>query len=303
MEVAATLRCYDHHSPGRAGVNERPSRPADHVWTDREGEIHIEMAPPTRVNAYIEGADPFFSVDREVAEKLFATVPGGEEGFRAVGRASQAFLERVVHHLTAEAGLRQFLVSGCNLSGDPNVHDIAQDIAPECRVVYLVLDPMMLALVHTLRGRPEGATAYIQAKLGEPGEILRQAATTLDLSRPVGVMIPASLAFVRRDATAYRITGGLMAGVASGSHLMLTHHASDIFVEEHVEMYQAIERLAAEGKTWGVAARSHAEVARFFSGLELVEPGIVPVDEWRASVADPPPVARGALYGAVGRKP
>jgi hypothetical protein len=102
------------------------------------------VAPPTRVSDYIDGGDAHFSVDREVAEQLVAAVPGGLDGFHAVGRAGQAFLTRVVR-LAVDEGVRQFMVTGSKLSGDPNVHDIAQALAPESRVVYLVLDPMMLA--------------------------------------------------------------------------------------------------------------------------------------------------------------
>ena len=289
----------------RPVVTERPSPlPVDHGRSAHEVEINLDVAPPSRVADYVDGGDAHFAVDRDVAEQLFASVPGGIDGFRAVGRASQAFLERVVHHLTADAGIRQFLVTGRKLSGEPNVHDLAQALAPSSRVVYLVLDSVMLAHAHTFRSTTaEGATAYVQAKMRDPEEILRQAAATLDLSRPVAVLFPATLAFVRKDETAYWIVAQLMGGLPSGSHLMITHHASDLFVEEHVEMFRSIERLEAEGKTWGVTPRSHAEVAKFFDGLELVEPGLGPQDEWRVPDADQDPGARGAMYGAVGRKP
>jgi hypothetical protein len=302
--VVATVQRWSHRNSGeRPGVIDQPSQPADHPWNAHEVEIDLDVAPPVRVAAYMDGSDAHFAVDREVAEQLFASVPGGIDGFRTVGRAAQAFLGRVVHHLIADAGIRQFLVTGRKLSGEPNVHDIAQAIAPESRVVYVVLDPVMLAYAHTLRhSTPEGATAYIQAQLRDTEEILRQAAATLDLSQPVAMLFPANLAFVRTADTAYGIVKHLMAGVPAGSYLMLTHHASDILVEEHVEMYRCIERLAAEGKTWGVAPRSRAEVARFFDGLELLEPGVVPMCEWRVPDADRLPAGSGgATYGAVGR--
>ena len=267
-----------------------------------EVKIDLDVAPPTRVSDYIDGGDAHFSIDREVAEQLVAAVPGGLDGFHAVGRAGRAFLTRVVR-LAVDEGVRQFIVTGSKLSGDPNVHDIAQALAPESRVVYLVLDPMLLAFAHTLRSSTaQGATAFVHAKLRAADEILLQAAKTLDLSLPVAVMIPDSLAFVRNADTAYRIVHELMAGVPSGSYLMLTHHASDLFVEEHVEMYACIERLAAEGKTWGVAPRSRSEVARFFDGLELVPPGVVPLHTWRVPPAQQDPAARGAMHAGLGRK-
>lgn len=284
-------------------MTDRPSPPDEQAWKP-EVEINLDVAPPTRVAAYVDGSDAHFAIDREVAEEMFATVPGGIEGFRAVGRAAQAFLERAVEHLTAEAGIRQFLVTGCKLSEELNVHEMAQKIAPESRAVYLVLDPVMLAYAHKLRrSSPEGATAYIQAKMRDTEGILRQAAATLDLSQPVAVVFPASLPFVRKADNAYRIVRELMAGVPSGSYLVITHHASDILVEEHAEMYRCIARLAAEGKTWGVAPRSQAEVAKFFDGMDVLEPGVVPMWAWRVPEVEGQPEPAGAMYGVVGRRP
>jgi hypothetical protein len=268
-----------------------------------EVKIELDVAPPTRVSDYMNGGDAHFSVDREVAEQLVATVPGGLDGFRAVGRAGHEFLTRVVH-LAIDAGVRQFIATGSKLSGEPNVHDIAQALAPESRVVYLAVDPITLAFAHTLRSStPQGETAFVRTKLRDTDEILQRAAETLDLALPVAVMVPDALAFVRNPGTAYGIVRDLMAGVPSGSYLMLTHHASDLFVEEHVAMYECIARLAAEGKTWGVAPRSRDEVARFFDGLELIPPGVVPLHTWRVPPAEQDPAARGAMYAGVGRKP
>lgn len=284
-------------------MSDRPSRPVDHRWTNDEVEFDLDVATPSRVQALVDGANPFFAVDIEVAEQLFTSVRGGLESFVAVATALQGFLERATRYLTAEAGVRQFLVTGAKLDGGGNVHDVAQAIAPECRVVYLVIDPMMLAHVHKLRSStPEGATAYVQARMSDPEEILRQAAATLDLSRPVGVMFPGTLPFVRRDSTAYRITSVLMDGVGSGSHLMVAHHGSDLFVEEHAELWRMIDRLADEGKMMGAAPRSHSEVTKFFDGLDLVEPGVVPIEEWHTA-PDPQAAWRVAFYAALGRKP
>jgi hypothetical protein len=284
------------------GVNDRALPPDDHVLKAYEVDFDLCTAPPSRIAEYVEGGDAHFAVDREVADQMFASVPGGVQGYQAVARAGQAFLERVVRHLAGEAGIRQFLVTGCRVSGADNVHDIAQGIAPESRVVYLVLDPVMLAHAHKLKSRtPEGATAYIQSKLRDTDEILRKAAATLDLSRPVGVLMPATLGFVRGNDTAYRITSGLMDGVPRGSYLMLTHQASDFFVETHAEMYRTIDRLAAEGKTWWITPRSEAEVAKLLDGLDVVEPGVVPMDEWRLPPGEQEEF-RGANYGAVGYK-
>lgn len=267
-----------------------------------EVQIDLEVAPPARIADYIDGGDSYFAVDRDVAEQMFASVAGGADAFRAVAQAGQAFVVRVVHHLVAEADVRQFLVMGAKLSGGPNVHDVAQTAAPEARVVYVLLDPMTLAHAHGLRSNTaEGATAYIHAHLRDSDEIFRQAETILDLAQPVAVLFPANLAFVRELATAHQIVVNLMARVPPGSYLMITHHASDLFVDEHAEMFRCIERLAAEGKSWAVVPRSYAEVAKFFDGLELVEPGVVPMSEWRRPDPDGEPVV-AAMYGALGRK-
>jgi hypothetical protein len=284
-------------------VRERASGSSGDRWRAAEADIDLCVAPPTRIAAYLDGADAHFAVDREVAEQMFASVRGGVEAFRAVARIGQAFLQRVVHHLVVEAGVRQFLVTGYNLSDAPNVHDMAQDLAPESRVAYVVLDPVVLAHAHTLgRSSPPGTTAYVVAKLRDTDDILDQAAATLDLSAPVGLVFPANLGFVRRDETAHRIVDGLMGPLVAGSHLAITHHASDLMVDEYAEMFRSVNRLAAEGKTWGVRPRSHAEVRRFFDGLELVEPGVVPMWAWRAPEPACEKERAGAIYAGVGRK-
>jgi hypothetical protein len=275
----------------------------DDTGRPKKVEIDLAVAPPTRIATYMHGGDAHFAVDRGVAARMFASVPGDVEAYRAVSRAAQAFLDRAVRYLTVEAGLRQFLVTGCNLSGEPNVHQIAQAIAPDARVVYVLLDPVMVANAHTLRhSSVEGASTYVVAKLREVDEIVRQAAATLDLTQPVGLVMPANLSFVRDLGTACEIVDDLMAPLAAGSHLVVDHHASDLFVEEHAEMYRTVAALAAEGKTWQVAPRTQSEVAKLFHDLELVDPGVAPMDEWRITDPDHRPVP-AAIHAAVGRKP
>jgi hypothetical protein len=275
---------------------------ADDAGRPQEVQIDLTVAPPIRVDTFMQGGDAHFAVDRDVAERMFASVAGGVDTFRAVGRASQAFLERVVHHLTVEAGLRQFLVTGSNLSGEPNVHDLAQAIVPGARVVYVLFDPVMVAHAHGLRrGTVEGASAYVVAKLRDVDAIMQQAATTFDLSQPVAVVMQDVLGFVREVERANRIVDGLMAGLVPGSHLVITHLASDLFVEEHAEMFRVTAEMAAEGRTWAVVPRTHGEVAKLFDGLDLVEPGIVPMIEWPAPDARREPVP-AALHAGVARK-
>jgi S-adenosyl methyltransferase len=276
---------------------------ADDAGRPQEVHVDLTVAPPTRIATYMHGGDAHFAVDREVAGRMFASVPGGVDAYRAVGRAAQAFLDRAVRYLTVDAGLRQFLVTGCNVSGEPNVHDIAQAVAPEARAVYVLLDPVMVAYAHGLRrSTTEGRSAYVVAKMRDVDEILRQSAGFLDLGEPVAVVMPANLSFIRELATAQQIVDRLMAPLAPGSHLAITHHASDLFVEEHAEMYRTIAELAAQGLTWSVAPRSRGEVAKLFEPVELVEPGVVPMDEWRVPDPDHRPVP-AAIHAGVGRKP
>jgi len=240
-------------------------------------------------------------VDREVVERFLASHEGGSAAFRAVGGAVHAFVERAVRHLTDEAGARQFLVMGSSISGRANVHEIAQAIAPESRAVYVLFDPVMLVYAHRLLSGAEGTTAYVRARLRDVDAILRQAANTLDLSRPVAVVMPANLSYVRSTAKATEIVDRLMDPLAVGSHLVASHHASDLLVDEVTPVYRRLAELAAERRAWEVAPRSHAEVAAFFAQLELVEPGVVPIERWRPAQDAEGPV-KVAIHGAVGRK-
>jgi hypothetical protein len=250
----------------------------------------------------MEGGDGRFEVDREVAARLYASHPGGVEALQAVGDAAQAFLERVVRFLTGEVGLRQFLVVGSSISGRANVHEIAQEIAPESRAVYVLFDPVMLVYAHRLlHGSAEGATAHVQARLRDVDEILHKAAATVDLSQPVAVLLPANLSYVRDAGTVAGIVDGFMDPLPAGSHLMVTHHASDLLVDEVTPVYRRIAELAAEGRAWDVAPRSEAEVAGFFARLELVEPGVVPIERWRPADRGLEPI-KVAIHGAVGCK-
>lgn len=269
---------------------------------EREVDIDFEVAAPTRFGASTENGDAPFEIDREVTARLYASHPDGIDAFRSVGEAAQGFIERAVRHVIDEAGVRQFLVIGSSVSGRANVHEVAQEIAPESRVVYVLFDPLMLVYAHRLlQGAAEGTTAYIQAKLRDVDEILERSAATLDLAQPVAVLMPGSLGFVRNGARAAEIVDGLMGGLVSGSHLVVTHHASDLLAEIIAPVYKTIAQLAAEGRGWEIAPRDAGEVAALCSRLELVEPGVVPVELWRPPGDGSVPVTvTVAIYAAVG---
>jgi len=266
-----------------------------------EIEFEVQVAPPTRLTTYKRGGEVRYEIDRDAADRLYASHPGGVEAFRAVSDAGHAFLERAVRYLTDDAGMRQFLVMGTANPGRANVHEIAQATAPESRAVYVLFDPLMLVYAHRLQRGTDGTTTFVRARLGDTDVILEQAASTLDLSEPVAVIMPANLSYVRSADTAARLVDQLMEPLAAGSHLGTTHHASDLLADEVTPVYRRIAELAAERRAWEVAPRSHAEVSALFERLELVEPGLVPIEQWRPTEPVDEPITV-AMYGAVNRK-
>lgn len=280
------------------------SSPADRpAWRPKQVAIDIDVAQPARVDAYLNGGDDHFRVDRTAAEYVAAAMPGGLEESRRHFRGARAFWARSLPYLTAEAGLRQFLSIGTRLPSGHHYHHVAQAVAPEVRFVYVVLEPTVLARAHELEGSPDGAVAFINADLGDVDEVLRQAAATLDLTQPLGLMFPGSLPFVRQTDTACRIVAKLVAGIASGSYVALTHNASDIRADELAEANRRVQQLADENRIPRVVLRSREELLRLVAGLTVVEPGLVPLDLWRprepASVDGP----RIPMYAVVARKP
>jgi trans-aconitate methyltransferase len=170
-------------------------------------------------------------------------------------------------------------------------------VAPESRVVYVDNDPIVLAHARALlTSAPEGQTAYLDADANDPDTILAQAAGTLDFSRPVAIMLLSVLQVVEDP---YAVTSKLVDAVPPGSYLAISIPASDIRPEAHAEV---IRRLAKDVPSVTVAHRSHAEVTRFFDGLESLEPGVVPVNHWRPGPGGPEPARELPAYAAVGRK-
>lgn len=235
--------------------------------------IDTSKAHPARVYDALLGGKNNYPVDRAAAAAGAGANPRG----RLDVRHNRDFLRRAVTVVTGVEGIRQYLDIGSGLPTEQNVHQIAQKIAPESRVVYADNDPIVLAHARALlTSHPEGATDYIDGDLVDAGRILEQAAKTLDFDQPVGIVLAAILHFVKED-DAYRVVRELVDAVPSGSRLILSHLASDIAPEMRV----VGETMSKRGFTFEL--RSHAEVLRFFedNGLELLEPGLVPVNEWR----------------------
>ncbi len=258
------------------------------------------MAHAARMYDYLLGGATNFAVDREAVERAAAAV-GGIENARIDVRANRAFLARVVHYLAAEAGLRQFLDIGTGIPNGDGTDAIAQGVAPDSRIVYVDNDPIVLAHAHSLlRGTPEGATAYVHGDLRDPETILHKAAATLDFTRPIAVVLVAVLHLIGDDDDPYGIVARVIDAVPEGSYLALSHLTPDIRPDAMAELARRLNDASKET----FVMRNRAQVCRFLDRLEIIEPGVVQLDEWRPNQTPPVPSSGWvpSLYGAVGRK-
>jgi S-adenosyl methyltransferase len=258
-------------------------------------DIDASVAHIARVYDYWLGGKDNFAPDREAGDEAIQAYPQLVSSVRA----NRAFLARTVRYLVGELGIRQFLDIGTGIPTASNTHEVAQSIAPETRVVYADNDPMVLAHARALlRSSTEGTTAYLDADVRHPDEILQAAAGQLDFSQPVAVMLIAVLHFVGDDEGPREIVSRLMADLPSGSSLTISHVPSDMHATAMKAMGDRLNRLLAQRSTY----RSKEQVTRFFEGLDLVPPGVVPIQEWRpASAAEAG--AAAAMWGGVGLKP
>jgi S-adenosyl methyltransferase len=252
------------------------------------------VAHIARVYNYWLGGKVNYAADRAAGDRTIAEFPG----IVASARANRAFLRRAVRFLVTEAGVRQFLDIGTGIPTSDNTHEVAQSLAPRSRIVYVDNDPVVLAHARALlTSTSEGTTDYLDADLREPSPILDRAAQTLDFSRPVAIMLLAVLQLISDDDDPYRVVTQLLAAVPSGSYLVLSHPTSDVQQDRVTAMVERLNDLVAEK----VTTRGRDQVERFFAGLELVEPGLVNVSEWRPD--DAPAEGPAALWVCVARKP
>ena len=250
-------------------------------------EIDTSVAHAARVYDYLLGGKANFKVDREAAAITYAAWPGGIDAVRADVREHRAALGRVVRYFARDAGITQFLDIGTGIPKENNVHEVAQAEEPDARIVYVDRDPIVLAHAHQLlRGTREGAISYIYGDLHDPQPIMREAAKTLDLSRPTAVMLFGILHFFSDADDPRGLIGQLLAPLPAGSGLALSHLASDLHPEEMAETFNRLNARMAET----VTLRSHDEVAALLTGLDVVEPGVVQTAHWRPDpgAATPP---------------
>ncbi|MFI6504075.1 SAM-dependent methyltransferase [Nonomuraea typhae] len=256
--------------------------------------INPAIPHSARVYDYWLGGKDNFAADRDVAEQTMAAVPG----IRESARDNRAFLGRAVQFLI-DQGVRQFLDLGTGIPTQGNTHEVAQAAAPEARVVYVDNDPIVMTHARALlTSTPEGVTRYIEADIRRPRAILEHPDTreTLDFSRPIGLMMVAILMHVPDEDDPAALVRAFAAAVPPGSFLVLSHLTLDFLPEEHARRYLAATKDQAMRRT----PRGRSEVAAYFDGLELAEPGLVSAPHWRDEpLFDDPPAW---MYAGVGRK-
>ncbi len=254
--------------------------------------LNTSVPHPARVYDYWLGGKDNFAADREAAEQVIAANPTVLPGVRA----NRAFLGRAVRYLTAEAGIRQFLDLGTGLPTAQNTHQVAQGIAPDARIVYIDNDPMVLTHARALlTSTREGATAYVSADIRDTEKVLAGAAETLDFDKPVAVMALMVLQYIPDKDDPWGVVRHLLGAVAAGSYLTVSDTVRDI---DTARVTEGAARLNERMPTQ-LNLRTRPEWERFFDNLELVEPGIVPLPEWRGPGSEHPI----PCYAGMGRKP
>jgi len=255
--------------------------------------IDTTRAHPARIYDYWLGGKDNFAADREAAELALEAYP---DLAKAV-QSNRAFLGRAVRFLAGQ-GIRQFLDVGTGIPAADNTHEVAQREAPDSRIVYVDNDPIVLLHAQALlKSTPEGACDYLQADLRDPDTILAEAARTIDFGRPVALMLLAVLQFILDEQDPYGLVSRLVAALPSGSYLVISHPTDDFNPNKGESMKVYNERSADQA-----VVRDKAATARFFDGLELLEPGVVPVARWRPD-SDLTAARPSSMWCGVARKP
>jgi len=253
------------------------------------------VAHVARVYNYWLGGKDNFAADRAAGEQAIKAFP--EIGLSA--RSNRAFLARAVRFLAGEGEVRQFLDIGTGIPTANNTHEVAQSVAPAARIVYVDNDPVVLTHARALlTSDPAGATDYIDADLRDPRGILARAGRLLDFDRPVALMLMAVLQHLDDEDDPYRIVETLLEPLAPGSYLAMSHPAKDINAEAMARMAESLNKMMAEKVTF----RDNPAVAKFFDGLELVDPGMVQASKWRPA-SESEAASPAALWAGVARKP
>jgi O-methyltransferase involved in polyketide biosynthesis len=274
----------------------RISAMTDDAAVPDSARINTKAPHSARVWNYLLGGKDNFAVDREAADFAVQMMPE----LVLSARANRQFLGRAVRFLAGEGGIRQFLDVGTGLPTADNTHEVAQAVAPSARILYVDNDPLVLAYARALlTSSPEGATAYIEADVRDPQAILRTAATTLDLTRPTAVVLSGIVNFIMDDAEAHAVVDEFVGAVPAGSYLLISHPTTEVngkAVEESMRQWN-------ESGAAPIRTRTVAEIRGFFTGLELLEPGVVTCTAWRPDPQHPGITEVVSEFVAVGRKP
>jgi trans-aconitate methyltransferase len=257
-------------------------------------EIDTSTAHPARMYDYYLGGKDNFPADHKAAEEVLAAAPS----MRSMARENRKFLQRAVRYLAGEVGIRQFLDIGTGLPTQGNVHEIAQSVAPDARVVYVDNDPIVLT--HSRALLDAESTTVVQADLREPDAILEHPDVhkLIDFEQPMALLLVAVLHFIQDQDDPVGIVTRLRDAMAPGSYLAISHGTTDM--ENAREEIAAGVVRAYQRSTSPVVLRSRAEIERFLDGFDLVEPGLAQIHQWRPD--GPRPDVQGGIYGAVGRK-
>ncbi|MEU3661594.1 SAM-dependent methyltransferase [Streptomyces sp. NPDC032940] len=266
----------------------------DHPRDEVRARLQTDRPHSARVWNYLLGGKDNYPVDSQVGDVILSTFPE----FAAVARLQRTFLARAVRFLAGEAGIRQFLDIGTGLPTADNTHELAQRIAPESRIVYVDNDPLVLTHAEALlTSTEEGACAYIDADVRDPDRILAEAAKTLDFDRPVALTMLGIMGQISDDDRPAELVARLVEALPPGSYLALSDGTNrNAALNTAVEAYNA-----QSANTYHL--RSPQEIAGYFAGLELVEPGVVPSADWRPDPTLPPETTAEVGVSGVALKP
>jgi S-adenosyl methyltransferase len=258
--------------------------------------ISTTVPSAARVVDYLNGGQNNFEADRKAARTLAVSAPVTA----TIAPAVRAFVQRLLHFLVLEAGIRQFLDIGTGLPLVGSTHVVAQSLAPECRIIYVDNDPMVLSHARALmKSAPGGAVGYVDADVRDPDAIVVGARSVLNFGQPIAVLLLFTLSYVKDSAEAAAVVSALAAAVPSGSYFAIYHLASDLdaSLEEAARQWNKLMPSQA------ITLRSRTEIADLVAGLDLVPPGLTTIAEWRPAPTDPTFKSGVPVYATVARKP
>jgi len=260
------------------------------------GGIDTSTPNIARIYDYLLGGKDNFAADRGAAERLIGAIPD----VAAIARDNRSFVARVVRYLATEAGIRQFLDLGSGLPTQANVHELAQAVAPDARVVYVDNDPVVAVHGQALLASG-GQAGMVLGDLRDPAAVLQHPAVAgrLDLTRPVAVLCTSTLHFIASQARPHQIIAGYRDRIAPGSYLAITHGTREGDPRgEGAKAADVFRRASSQ-----LHLRPLPELLRLFDGFELVEPGLVWITQWRPDPQAAPTGRPQSMRGGLGRKP